>query len=123
MPVGAVGAQHQPLPPGEGSADELGLEAPILPDRAARQQQRRLGQPDIARAARLGEKAREHTTRSNRGNGVAAIDREDRAGHIGAGRRRQEQQRAVEVGRLADALQAGRGRSAPCRHRSGKRRG
>src|SRR4029079_4673048 len=42
---------------------------------------------------------------SNGGNGVAAIDREDRAGHRGAGRRRQEQQGAIEIGGLADAFQ------------------
>src|SRR2546430_8902927 len=42
---------------------------------------------------------------SNGGNAVAAIDRNDRAGDIGARRRRQEQQRAVEVRRLCDALQ------------------
>src|SRR5260370_20550525 len=48
---------------------------------------------------------RASSTRSNSGNAVAAIDRNDRAGHIGARRRGQEQQRAVEVRRLSDALQ------------------
>src|SRR5438552_6368329 len=48
---------------------------------------------------------RASNTRSNGGNAVAAIDRDDRAGHIGTRRRRQEQQGAVEVRRLSDALQ------------------
>src|SRR6266851_6877999 len=48
---------------------------------------------------------RASSTRSNGGNAVAAIDRNYRASDIGARRRRQEQQRAVEVRRLRDALQ------------------
>src|SRR5437868_6714608 len=48
---------------------------------------------------------RASSTRSNGGNAVAAIDRNHRAGDIGARRRREEQQGAVEVRRLSDALQ------------------
>src|SRR5689334_24237782 len=48
---------------------------------------------------------RDSAARSNGGNAVAAIDRDNRAGHIGAGGRGQEQQRAVEILGLRDPLQ------------------
>ena len=116
-----VGAQHQRCRPAQAPADKFGLEAPILLDRAARQQFR-LAYPDMARAARPARK-RARRSGSNRGNAVAAIDRDDRAGDIGAGRRGQEQQRAVEIAAPDRSASSGCGRSAPCRHRSGKRRG
>src|SRR5437763_5304186 len=43
--------------------------------------------------------------RSNGSNGVAAIDRENRAGHIGTGGRAEEQQRAIEIRRLSETTQ------------------
>src|SRR5439155_17440802 len=48
---------------------------------------------------------RDSAARSNGGNAVAAIDRDDRAGHISAGGRGEEQQRPVEILGLGDPLQ------------------
>ena len=58
MPGRRVGAQNQTVRPGELAADKFRLEAPILLDRAARQQFR-LAYPNIPRAACLGQKAGE----------------------------------------------------------------
>src|SRR6185437_13167435 len=41
---------------------------------------------------------------SDRGNAVAAIDRDDRAGYVGALRRGKEQQRAAQILDLPDPL-------------------
>src|SRR6476659_1323000 len=48
---------------------------------------------------------RDSAAKSNGGNAVAAIDRDNRARYIGAGARGQEQQRAVESFGLCDPLQ------------------
>src|SRR5712671_1099747 len=48
---------------------------------------------------------RDSGARSNGGNAVAAIDCDNRAGHIGARRRGQKKQRAVEIRRLRDPPQ------------------
>ena len=52
MPVAASVRSTRAMPPGEGPADEFGLEAPILLDRAAGEQFRR-AYLDMSRAARL----------------------------------------------------------------------
>src|SRR5205823_6627041 len=48
---------------------------------------------------------RDSAGRSNGGNAVAAIDRDDRAGHVSAGGRGEEQERAVEILGLGDPFQ------------------
>src|SRR6185312_7919555 len=48
--------------------------------------------------------ARNRASRSDRGDAVAAIDRDHRAGHIGARRGRKKQQGAAEILDLADPL-------------------
>src|SRR3989440_11739165 len=48
---------------------------------------------------------RDSAATSNGGNAVAAIDRNDRAGHIGTGGRGQKQQRAVGIFGPRDPLQ------------------
>src|SRR2546423_4114439 len=56
------------------------------------------------RAPLASARKRDSATRSNGGNAVAAIDRDDRAGHVSAGGRGEEQERAVEIVRLGDPL-------------------
>src|SRR5436305_15087562 len=60
---------------------------------------------------------RDSAATSNGGNAVAAIDRNDRAGHIGTGGRGQKQQRAVEILGLRDPLH----RDARVQPRAGRR--
>src|SRR4051812_4838239 len=48
---------------------------------------------------------RDSAARSNGGNAVAAIDRDNRAGHVSAGGRGEEQQRPIEILGLGDPLQ------------------
>src|SRR5437763_16542644 len=57
------------------------------------------------RASPASVRKRASSIGSNGGDTVAAIDRDDCAGDIGAGRRCEKDQRAIEVGRLGDALQ------------------
>src|SRR4051812_32044326 len=49
-------------------------------------------------------KKRDSAARSNGGNAVAAIDRDDRAGDVSAGGRGEKQERAVEILGLSDPL-------------------
>ena len=69
MPVGRVGAQDEALLPGKAASGELGIETPILLDRATGEQFQP-GNRHAARPARLGEEAcegRQVRSRQRRG--------------------------------------------------------
>src|SRR5580700_5013515 len=66
----------------------------------------RSSRPAIStRSAPLASARKRASAASDGGDAVAAIDRDDRAGHIGARRRDQEQERPVEILGLRNALQ------------------
>ena len=121
-PVGAVGAQDQTLLAVERAAGEIARRAPqfswIAPPRSG-------ASPVISqrpRAARRGEEPRQCRAAGRRRRGrrqiaatrVAAIDRDDRAGDIGARRRGQQQHRAVEIVGLRRPGATGSARRASC---------